>query len=317
MNWVDLVIVLIFGLYVFDGYRRGFLKLSWELFGLIVAFLFALKFYPPLSAVIEHSLNVSALYSKPIAFLGIWFITQGIFYLVGRIIAFYTPSVLKVSKINHYLGLIPATIKGFIFISVILILFLIIPINVKIKSAINNSFLGGNLIKVVANVENQIAKVFTNDSGESLSSLTNPLQDESSKLNFSTTEITIVPEKESEMLSMVNEERAKVGLKALKENILVRNVARSQSRDMLIRGYFSHNSPTGQGLKERLTLANVNFVSAAENIALAPTIDLADLGLMNSPKHKQNILDPTFTEIGIGVVDAGPYGLMVTQDFIK
>lgn len=317
MNWVDLVIVLIFGLYVWDGYRRGFLKLAWELFGLIVAFLFALKFYPSLSEVINSSLNVSALYSKPIAFLGIWFVSQGIFYLIGRVISFYTPSGFKESKINHYMGLIPAMIKGFIFISVILILFLIVPINVKIKSAITNSFLGGNLIKIVANVENQIAKVFTNDSGESLSSLTNLSQDESSKLNFSTTDINIVPEKELEMLDMVNSERAKVGLKPLKENILVRNVARSQSRDMLIRGYFSHNSPTGQGLKERLTFANVNFTAAAENLALAPTVDLAQLGLMNSPKHKQNILDSTFTEIGIGILDAGPYGVMVTQDFIK
>lgn len=317
MNWVDLIIVLIFGLYVWDGYRRGFLKLAWELFGLVVAFLFALKFYPPLSDVINHSLNVSALYSKPIAFLGIWFVSQGIFYLIGRIIAFFTPSAFKDSIVNHYAGLIPAMIKGFIFISVILILFLIIPINAKVKSAISDSLIGGNLIKVVANVENQIAKVFTNDSGESLSSLTNLQQDESSKLNFSTTDITIIPEKELEMLDMTNSERAKVGSKPLKENILIRNVARSQSRDMLIRGYFSHNSPTGQGLKERLTSANVRFTAAAENLALAPTIDLAQLGLMNSPKHKQNILDPTFTEIGIGVLDAGPYGLMITQDFIR
>ena len=317
MNWVDLVIVLIFGLYVWDGYRRGFLKLAWELFGLIVAFLFALKFYPPLSDIMINSFNISSLYSKPIAFLGIWFIVQGIFYLIGRLIAYYTPSDFKSSIINHYMGLIPAMIKGVIFISVILILFLIIPINVKIKEAINNSFFGGNLIKVVAKVENQIAKVFTNDSGESLSALTNQNQDESSKLNFSTTDITIVSDQELEMLDMVNSERAKAGLQPLKENILVRNVARSQSRDMLIRGYFSHNSPTGQGLKERLTLANVNFVAAAENIALAPTVDLAQIGLMNSPKHKANILDPTFTQVGIGILDAGPYGLMVTQDFIR
>ena len=315
MNWVDLIIVLIFGLYVWDGYRRGFLKSMWELFGLLVAFLFALKFYPPLSEMIKNAFHTSDLYSKPIAFLGIWFVTQGIFYIAGRVIAYYTPTFFKESKVNHYFGLIPAVLKGIIFISVILVLFLIIPINMKVKNAIQDSYIGGHLIQLTAKVENQIAKVFTSDGNTQLSA---SVSDEgSSALNFSTTNIQIAPEKEQDMLNMVNADRAKAGLPSLQENILVRNVARAQSRDMLIRGYFSHNSPTGQGLLDRLTGAHVDFSEAAENIALAPTIDLANIALMNSPKHKANILDPAFNEVGIGVIDAGPYGLMVTEDFIK
>jgi len=315
MNWVDLVIILIFGLYVWDGYRRGFLRSMWELFGLGVAFLFALKFYPPLSNLLDNHFSLSDLYSKPIAFLAIWFIVQGIFYLTGRIISYYTPTFFKESKTNRYLGILPAAIKGFVFISVILILFLIMPLNMKFKNAINNSLIGGELIKTVAKIENQIAKVFTNDSGTSLSATVS--EEGSTALNFSTTNIEISPQAEQEMLNMLNTEREKAGLQPLAENILVRNVARAQSRDMLIRGYFSHNSPTGQGLLERLTGAHVNFSEAAENIALAPTIDLASIALMNSPKHKANILDPSFNEVGIGVLDAGPYGLMVTEDFIR
>jgi uncharacterized protein YkwD len=287
----------------------------WELFGLVVAFLFALRFYPQLSSLLSNNFNLSDLYSKPIAFLAIWFVVQGIFYLTGRLISYYTPTFFKESKINHYFGLIPAAIKGVVFISVILILFLIMPLNVKFKNAIDNSLIGGELIKSVAKIENQIAKVFTNDSGTSLSA---SVSDEgSTALNFSTTNIEISPQKEQEMLSMTNAEREQAGLQPLAENILVRNVAREQSRDMLIRGYFSHNSPTGQGLLDRLNGAHVNFSEAAENIALAPTTDLANIALINSPKHKANILDPSFTQVGIGVVDAGPYGLMITEDFIR
>jgi uncharacterized protein YkwD len=52
-----------------------------------------------------------------------------------------------------------------------------------------------------------------------------------------------------------------------------------------------------------------------ENLALAPSVDLAHIGLMNSPSHRENILDPNFKRIGIGIIDADPYGKMITQVF--
>jgi len=317
MNWVDLVIVLIFGLYVWDGYRRGFLKLLWELVSIILAFIFGLKFYPFLSDILASSFNLSELYAKPIAFLTIWFAVQVIFYFVGRLLAFYTPASMKESPINHYLGFIPAALKGVIFIAVLLILFIVIPLSSYLRNSINHSFFGGALVRATAKIESQIENVFNTNSG-GLTSLTNINNlDDSAALNFSTTNISIDENGENEMLHMINSERQKVGLKPLESDVLVRNVARAQSRDMLIKGYFSHNSPDGKGLFDRLTLAHVSFTSAAENIALAPTIELAQMGLMNSPKHKENILDPSFTKVGIGVIDAGPYGLMVTQDFVN
>ncbi|OGD57113.1 hypothetical protein A2V71_01610 [Candidatus Berkelbacteria bacterium RBG_13_40_8] len=317
MNWVDLVIVLTFGLYVWDGYRRGFLKLSWELVSIILAFILGLKFYPFLSDVLASAFNLAEIYSKPIAFLSIWFGAQIVFYFVGRLLAFYTPVSLKESPINHYLGFIPAALKGIIFIAVLLILFIVLPISGYLRNTINSSFLGGALVRTTAKIESQIENVFNAGSGD-LTSFTNINNlDESATLNFSTTKISIDENSENVMLHLINSEREKAGLKPLESDILVRNVARAQSRDMLIKGYFSHNSLDGENLFDRLTLAHVSFTSAAENIALAPSIELAHMGLMNSPKHKENILDPNFTKVGIGVIDAGAYGLMITQDFIN
>jgi uncharacterized protein YkwD len=84
---------------------------------------------------------------------------------------------------------------------------------------------------------------------------------------------------------------------------------------MLQRGYFSHITPEGFSPFDRLKAGKVAFGSAGENLALAPTLALAHQGLMNSPPHRANILNPAYRTVGIGVLDAGPYGVMVTQNF--
>jgi uncharacterized protein YkwD len=92
-------------------------------------------------------------------------------------------------------------------------------------------------------------------------------------------------------------------------------VARAYSADMFARGYFSHLDPDGKSPFDRMRAGDVEFGTAGENLALAPTLKLAHQGLMNSPGHRANILKPEYRTVGIGIVDGGAYGLMVTQDF--
>jgi uncharacterized protein YkwD len=61
--------------------------------------------------------------------------------------------------------------------------------------------------------------------------------------------------------------------------------------------------------------AGVEYRTAGENLALAPTLHIAHNGLMNSPGHRANILHPQFGRVGIGIMDGGLRGLMVTQNF--
>jgi uncharacterized protein YkwD len=84
---------------------------------------------------------------------------------------------------------------------------------------------------------------------------------------------------------------------------------------MFARGYFSHVTPEGRSPFDRMEAAGVSFRTAGENLALAPTLRIAHTGLMNSPGHRANILRPAFGRLGIGVMDGGPRGLMVTQNF--
>jgi uncharacterized protein YkwD len=61
--------------------------------------------------------------------------------------------------------------------------------------------------------------------------------------------------------------------------------------------------------------ANIHFETAGENLALAQTVEIAHVNLMNSPGHRANILNPSFGRVGIGILDGGFYGLMISQEF--
>jgi uncharacterized protein YkwD len=84
---------------------------------------------------------------------------------------------------------------------------------------------------------------------------------------------------------------------------------------MFQQGYFAHVDPDGTTPFDRMKRGGVTFRAAGENLALAPTVDVAHEGLMNSPGHRANILNPSFHRIGIGVADGGMHGKMFTQNF--
>lgn len=92
-------------------------------------------------------------------------------------------------------------------------------------------------------------------------------------------------------------------------------IARQHAADMFARSYFSHISPEGDTPFDRIRKARVRFFVAGENLAIAQTLQVAHRGLMNSPGHRANILRPAFGRVGIGILDGGVYGLMVTQKF--
>jgi len=315
MNWIDALILLIFCFYVYEDYHRGFLRLVADLIGLTLAFILAISYYSGLATFLDLLTNIPSDMAKPVAFLIIWLAIQLCFYGLSKIVSFFTPIHIKESKLNKYSAILPAALKGAIFIIVIMILIVAIPIEQQKRKMFTQSFIGRITLKYATKGEEKLERIFGDPSVNTLGSITFKEQEPTKKLEFSTAAIQIDPEAEKFILEKINEEREKVGAKPLVSNTLIRNVARAHARDMLIRGYFSHESANGASLFDRYNNANVNFIEAAENIALAATPELVHVGLMNSEKHKRNILDPAYGRVGVGVINAGHYGLMVVEDF--
>lgn len=118
------------------------------------------------------------------------------------------------------------------------------------------------------------------------------------------------------MVELVNQERARYGLPALKVNPELVKVARLKAQDMVANNYFSHTSPTYGSPFEMMKQFGITYRTAGENLAGAPAVEIAHQNLMNSPGHRANILNSSFTQVGIGVVEGSPYGKIFVQMFI-
>lgn len=119
---------------------------------------------------------------------------------------------------------------------------------------------------------------------------------------------------EKEVVRLVNEIRVKNGLKALTYNWELSRVARYKSQDMKDNGYFSHTSPVYGSPFQMMKSFGIKYRTAGENIARGQRSpqDVVN-AWMNSAGHRANILNASFTEIGVGYVASGNYW---TQMFI-
>lgn len=120
---------------------------------------------------------------------------------------------------------------------------------------------------------------------------------------------------ENQVLTLINQERNKQGLSSLVMSEDLRKAARLKSSDMSQNNYFSHTSPTYGSPFKMLTTLGISYQAAAENIACGYTSPKTVVtGWMNSSGHRANILNATYTHIGIGYNSSGHYW---TQLFIK
>lgn len=113
---------------------------------------------------------------------------------------------------------------------------------------------------------------------------------------------------ESEVVRLVNEIRVKNGLNKLTQDWELSRVARYKSQDMKDNKYFSHTSPVYGSPFQMMKNFGISYRTAAENIAKGySTPEAVVNGWMNSSGHRANILNGSFTKIGVGYVSGGHY----------
>ena len=109
---------------------------------------------------------------------------------------------------------------------------------------------------------------------------------------------------EAEVAKLVNEERAKQGLKPLELSSDISKVARIKSQDMADKNYFDHTSPTYGSPFDMMKKFDIKYNTAGENIAKGQTTAQSVMkSWMNSPGHRANILSSNFGKIGVGYVN--------------
>lgn len=116
-------------------------------------------------------------------------------------------------------------------------------------------------------------------------------------------------------LNLVNQERVTAGLEPLMPHATIRTAARAHGIEMFTFGYLSHRSRDGRWPNERVKDLRVKVTIVGENLAYAQDVREAHRLLIASVPHRENMLSVRYRRFGIGVIDGGPYGVIVVQNF--
>jgi uncharacterized protein YkwD len=316
LNYVDFILIAIILLAVYQSYRRGFILGALELVALAASILAAFLTYLYVATFLDNHYQIEERWLFPLSFFIAIIIARlilgAIFYKLVKSISNKTHQ----SSLNKVMGVFPGLIRGLFYSALVALIFLFLPLWPSLIATTRNSKMANFLSKEVENLDNHISPDISDQVKKSISKLTiEPESDETVFLHFTVKNAKVNENFENHLYVLVNQERKKAGVPLLERDTALRNVAREHSDDMFKKGYFSHINLENETPFDRIKSHDIIYLTAGENLALAQTVEIAHTGLMNSPGHKKNILNPKFRKIGIGILDGGINGVMVTQNF--
>ncbi len=321
-NWIDIVAVLLIAVYVATSTTKSLIIRLSEIIGFIVTLLLAFFVYPFLSNILITYFDVFRSPANIASFVFSFMLFQVGYYAFFRLtVRRYEDRFKGYSRywMNRTLCILQAFVLAVAMVSLLLSILVALPFSDSLQTDIVDSNIGGQLFRysgfLAMNIETRLIGHSPDDLLAFLAiSSTDP---SIKKLSLSEAsvdrEIDISAEKT--MLDLINETRKENDLDPLEMDRLLRKVARSNSSNMWDKDYYATDSSKRVEVAKRIANAGVIFDDYGENLALAPEENIAHRGFMNDPNKRKAILDPDFKRIGIGIVSAGMYGSMFTQEF--
>jgi uncharacterized protein YkwD/uncharacterized membrane protein required for colicin V production len=316
MNYIDLIILALLVIAALRGMQIGFWPLTIRLVSFLTAIAVAFVTYPRVSDLLSTYTDLFPSFTKAVGFLIVFIIVQFLVRAILVLLAERLPYAAHTSPVNKLFAIFPALVDASILIGLLLLVVVSAPAFPRVQSDIHESTIGSVFIEQLTTFEQRARSVFGEAIAETLMFLTMPVDNgETMALPFRPGETEVNESAEAQMLALLNQERARAGAPPVERDEALTIVAREHSQDMWERGYFAHVNPDGESPVDRLRRHGIGYLRAGENLALAPTVEIAHRGLLNSPGHRKTMLDPAYGKVGIGVVDGGRYGKMFTQNF--
>jgi uncharacterized protein YkwD len=320
---IDLIVIVFIGLAALGGLGAGALRVAIGTVCTATVVALMLFGYGPLSSAAERLLHLPPRAAMIAAF--------GLLALIGQgaaiaVIQKPLQPILRLSRhlppfrlFDRLLGLVAGAIVGCVIAGLLLAPLAISAPNLNMGSALRDARVSSSLLEANARLLQAFrVRQLLQPAADTLA-LPAPgaTNEEGRDLPFRVpaSELVPDPEAESQMLELVNEERAKAGLPALELDPSLVPIGRAHATEMFDLGYFAHESPTAGTPFDRLEAAGIEYHAAGENLAYAPDVLTAHRGLMNSPGHRANILSPDFGRVGIAIMRSQYHGLMVVQMF--
>lgn len=146
MTWIDWLIIAVFGLLIFKGFRKGFVQQLFDLIGSIVALILAFRFNQSLGLVLSMKLGLSEPLANMISFILIVVIIGGLVSIIGRI-WHRSHKTEPIAVIDGSLGAVFGAVKAALIMMVVLLLLLAIPWDF-IQEPIKNSDFANDLLRL-------------------------------------------------------------------------------------------------------------------------------------------------------------------------
>ncbi len=317
-NWVDYIILIIVIYYIIQGWEFGLVNLLSNLVSFLISLWLAIRFHDVVSAFLSDKFGIASMWTNMLGYLLVAIAAETVISELFSLLLDQLPPIPISSRINRVLGALVSFMNSLVLVAFFLLVVLALPIRGSIKGDIKQSGVGSRLVLLADHYGGDIKSSLEQATQGAMKFLTvEPQSTERVSLNVvpKTSDLSVDATSETEMVTLVNNERTKRGLSQLRVDTAIVNVARAHSRDMFINRYFSHIDPQGHDAKDRMIAAGISFSIVGENLAYAPDVTTAHTGLMNSEGHKENILSTDWHRIGIGIIDSGAYGEMFTQLF--
>lgn len=316
MNIVDILLAAVVVFSIASGFSKGFIFGWVSLINWIGSLFAGLALLEKTAGLLNRWFPALDTWATPVALLVNVLLAHLIFSAVmDAFLRQVNPDAHK-HGINKWLGMVPGFVRGWITATIVAALLVALPMETLLTDAARNSPVALSLTRQAGWLEHTLAPEIKEVLGKAVVRLPGRRStDETVDLRFTVADPKPRPDLEAKMLAMVNGERTAVGLPPLKADPEILLVARAHSRDMFAKGYFAHVNPAGLTPADRIRKGGVRFLTAGENLALGPSLRRCHTGLMQSPGHRANILNPAFGRVGIAILDGGFYGLMITQNF--
>lgn len=145
-------------------------------------------------------------------------------------------------------------------------------------------------------------------------------------LNSKPKQVTPAPSQSVDIYKLwqlTNQDREKAGLQPLKLNEKLSRVSEARCADMVKQNYYAHVNPQGLTPQNFITNGGLKWNMSGENLAAGSyTAETVNTGWLNSPEHKENIMYPQYTDMGIAVCHSSNSaifgaGTIILEDFIE
>lgn len=316
MTLVDWLIIGYGLLGALTGFWRGFIAYVFKIVAIVASAGLAMRFYPKLAGLLDSALHLPASLSQPVALAIVFFVLLAGLNFAAKIILKAFGFLLAANPINRVAGAVLGAAESLLLAGIVLTLLVTLPTPGNVKSSIEMARFGQPLVAVTLKLNDALGRA-SGQTGLNLAFQLPAGDAGSTPLNFTETNPKEDIESEIKLAALLAALRAKNKKSLLAPNLKLQEVAKAHAKDMLTRNFFGHVSPEGVDTVGRLQKAGLTAAAVGENLAHAPTLELAQAGLVASPRHRKNMLSDEFNAVGLAVFDAGGNGKIVVELFAQ